>query len=112
MATLAELLRQHTELSKDDSAHLQQLIGEWGMLADLCFADMILYLRNLEGEWVIIGGTVLSLLGIDERVTMDIDMVAINNKQSNNKTDSIKNFENRSKSCTSDFRCVSKWYQK
>jgi two-component sensor histidine kinase len=53
MATLAELLRQHTELSKDDSAHLQQLIGEWGMLADLCFADMILYLRNLDGDWVV-----------------------------------------------------------
>lgn len=43
-------------------------------------------LTNLEGEWVIIGGTVLSLLGIDERVTMDIDMVAINNKQSNSQS--------------------------
>jgi hypothetical protein len=40
-------------------------------------------LSKLEGEWVIIGGTVLSLLGIDERVTMDIDMVSINNKNSN-----------------------------
>jgi len=40
-------------------------------------------LTKLEGEWVIIGGTVLSLLGIDERVTMDIDMVSINNKTSN-----------------------------
>ncbi len=43
-------------------------------------------LTNLEGEWVIIGGTVLTLLGIDERVTMDIDMVAINNKQSNSQS--------------------------
>ncbi len=40
-------------------------------------------LTKLEGEWVIIGGTVLSLLGIDGRVTMDIDMVSINNKSSN-----------------------------
>jgi hypothetical protein len=40
-------------------------------------------LTKLEGEWVIIGGTVLTLLGIDERVTMDIDMVLINNKTSN-----------------------------
>ena len=53
MATLAELLRQHTEISKDDSAHLQQLIGEWGMLADLCFADMILYLKNRDDEWIV-----------------------------------------------------------
>lgn len=43
-------------------------------------------LTNLDGEWVIIGGTVLTLLGIDERVTMDIDMVAINNKQSNSQS--------------------------
>jgi hypothetical protein len=43
-------------------------------------------LTNLEGEWVIIGGTVLSLLGIDERVTMDIDMIAINNKHTNSQS--------------------------
>ena len=53
MATLAELLRQHTETSKDDTAHLQQLIGEWGMLADLCFADLILYLPTTDGRWVV-----------------------------------------------------------
>ena len=53
MATLGELLRQHTDLSKDDSAHLQQLIGEWGMLADLCFADMMLYLRSHDNTWVV-----------------------------------------------------------
>jgi two-component system, sensor histidine kinase PdtaS len=53
MATLGELLRQHTELSKDDSAHLQQLIGEWGMLADLCFADMMLYLHAHDNTWVV-----------------------------------------------------------
>ena len=43
-------------------------------------------LSKLEGEWVIMGGTVLSLLGIDERVTMDIDMVAINSKNSNSQS--------------------------
>jgi hypothetical protein len=34
-------------------------------------------LTKLDGEWLIKGVTVLSLLGIDERVTMDIDMVSI-----------------------------------
>jgi len=53
MATLAEFIRQRTNLSKEDSTHLQQLIGEWGMLADLCFADMLLYLRQESGEWVV-----------------------------------------------------------
>ena len=43
-------------------------------------------LSKLEGEWVIMGGTVLSLLGIDERVTMDIDMVPINSKNSNSQS--------------------------
>lgn len=53
MATLAEFIRQHTEMSKEDSTHLQQLIGEWGMLADLCFADMLLYLPQRDGEWLV-----------------------------------------------------------
>ena len=53
MATLAEIVRQHTDLSKEDGAHLQQLISEWGMLADLCFADMILYVRDHDGRWII-----------------------------------------------------------
>jgi len=53
MATLAELIRQHTEISKDDTAHLQQLIGEWGMLADLCFADMLLHLPAENGSFVV-----------------------------------------------------------
>jgi two-component sensor histidine kinase len=53
MATLAELIRQHTDVSKEDTAHLQQLIGEWGMLADLCFADMLLHLPTSRGTWVV-----------------------------------------------------------
>ena len=51
MATLAELIRHHTDLSKEDASHLGQLVAEWGMLADLCFADMILYLRDRDGGW-------------------------------------------------------------
>ncbi|MGA0877911.1 MAG: sensor histidine kinase [Ilumatobacteraceae bacterium] len=53
MATLAEFLRQHTTLTKEDSTHLQHLIGEWGMLADLCFADMLLYVRQPDSSWVV-----------------------------------------------------------
>jgi two-component sensor histidine kinase len=53
MATLAELVRQHTDLSKEDASHLQQLVGEWGMLADLCFADLVLYLRDHDGRWLV-----------------------------------------------------------
>lgn len=32
--------------------------------------------RRLTGDWLIMGGTVLPLLGVDQRVTVDIDCVA------------------------------------
>lgn len=54
MASLADLLRHETELSKDDASHLIQLVAEWGMLADLCFADMLLYLPKSDGSWVVV----------------------------------------------------------
>ena len=53
MATLAELTRQHTSLSRDETAHLQHLVSEWGMLADLCFADLLLYVPAGEGRWIV-----------------------------------------------------------
>lgn len=55
MATISELARQHTTLTKDQVAHLQSLVGEWGMLADLCFADLLLYVPRRDGDWLTIG---------------------------------------------------------
>jgi two-component sensor histidine kinase len=43
MATLAELVQQHTRLSGPVVSHLQRLVGGWGMLSDLCFADLLLF---------------------------------------------------------------------
>lgn len=43
-------------------------------------------LENLNGDWVIIGGTVLSLLGIEDRVTVDIDLISLRNNHSNAQT--------------------------
>ena len=54
MATLAELTRQHTTLTRDEIDHLQRLIGDWGILADFCFADLILYTRSTDGSWLIV----------------------------------------------------------
>jgi two-component system, sensor histidine kinase PdtaS len=45
MASLAELARQHTTLDKDSIAHLQRLVAGWGLLADFCFADLLLFTR-------------------------------------------------------------------
>lgn len=43
MATLSEIARQHTALDRPAVQHLQRLIGEWGMLADFCFGDLLLF---------------------------------------------------------------------
>lgn len=55
MATLAELTRQHTQLDRAAVGHLQQLVSEWGMLADLCFADLLLYVSCDDGRWLAVG---------------------------------------------------------
>jgi two-component system, sensor histidine kinase PdtaS len=43
MATLAELARDYTSLDGPTLSHLQRLVGSWGMLSDLCFADLLLF---------------------------------------------------------------------
>ena len=55
MSTLAELARQHTSLNKEDLTHIQGLISEWGMLADFCFADLLLYLPSDDDRWLVAG---------------------------------------------------------
>ena len=54
MATLGELTRQHTSLNRDEIEHLQRLIGEWGMLADLSFADLLLYVPGTADTWYVV----------------------------------------------------------
>jgi two-component sensor histidine kinase len=43
MATLVELARRHTRLDPSGLGHLQRLVATWGMLSDLCFADLVLF---------------------------------------------------------------------
>ena len=43
MATMADLARDFTKLDFPTLTHLQRLVGSWGMLADLCFADLLLF---------------------------------------------------------------------
>lgn len=42
MATFDELARLHTSLEPTGLGHLKRLVGSWGMLSDLCFADLLL----------------------------------------------------------------------
>jgi two-component sensor histidine kinase len=55
MATLTELARQHTTLSREDIDQLHRLLAEWGMLADLCFADLLLYAPAGPDRFVVLG---------------------------------------------------------
>jgi two-component system, sensor histidine kinase PdtaS len=51
--TLNDLLRRHAELEPADVEWLHLLVGDWQMLSDLSFADLILWVPDKSGEgWV------------------------------------------------------------
>jgi two-component system, sensor histidine kinase PdtaS len=54
MPSIAELAREHSTLDRDDVDHLHRLTAEWAFLADLCFADLLLYVRSGDGKWLIV----------------------------------------------------------
>ena len=43
MASFDELARLHTRLDPRALGHLKRLVASWGMLSDLCFADLLLF---------------------------------------------------------------------
>ncbi|MEU4320125.1 sensor histidine kinase [Nocardia fluminea] len=43
MATLSELLAEHTDLPGIAVDHLQRVVGDWQLLADLSFSDLLLW---------------------------------------------------------------------
>src|SRR4051794_7927860 len=58
MASLAELLRANTRLDELRQAHLQRLVASWGPLADICFADLLLFVRiagEQDNRYVVVG---------------------------------------------------------
>ncbi|MDQ3734749.1 MAG: sensor histidine kinase [Actinomycetota bacterium] len=55
MSALSELLSEQTDLGSDAAAHLQQLVGDWQILADLAFADLLLWVRTVDGGLLCVG---------------------------------------------------------
>ena len=53
MSTLSDVIRQNTDLDRDEAAHLIRLVSEWGMIADLSFSDLLLHLCDTDGHWFI-----------------------------------------------------------
>ena len=52
MSTLADLVRTRTGLGQADVAWLHRLVGEWQLVADLSFSDLVLHVQTTEGTWL------------------------------------------------------------
>ncbi|HEX2704794.1 MAG TPA: histidine kinase N-terminal domain-containing protein, partial [Candidatus Lustribacter sp.] len=53
MATLTEVLSTHPRLSPEDVEWLTLLVGDWQLLADLSFADLVLWVSSDPG-WAVV----------------------------------------------------------
>ncbi len=56
MPSLTDLVRSHTDLDDDDVKWLQLLMADWQIIADLSFADLVLWLPDREGKGFWAGG--------------------------------------------------------
>ncbi len=52
MSTLGDLLAEHTVLPGSAVDHLHAVVGEWQLLADLSFADYLMWVRRDDGTLV------------------------------------------------------------
>ena len=52
MSTLGDLLAEHTILPGNAVDHLHAVVGEWQLLADLSFADFLMWVRRDDGSLV------------------------------------------------------------
>jgi len=52
VSTLADLVRARTALGDADLGWLHRLVGEWQLVADLSFADLLLHVRTTDGSWL------------------------------------------------------------
>ncbi|HEY3014167.1 MAG TPA: histidine kinase N-terminal domain-containing protein, partial [Nocardioides sp.] len=50
MPSLIELVRAHTDLDDEDLAWIHLLLADWQIIADLSFADLVLWLPDREGK--------------------------------------------------------------
>lgn len=52
MSTLRQLVEEHTGLGSEDIDHLHRLAGDWQLLADLSFADLVMWVPVAGGDRV------------------------------------------------------------
>ncbi len=65
MASLSELARLHTDLDVAEVGHLQRLVASWGLLADFCFSDLLLFVpeRDTDGSRFVVLGQIRPTTG-------------------------------------------------
>ena len=51
MTTLAEALRSSTSLQDAEVEWLHLVVGDWQLLADLSFSDLVLWVPASDGSW-------------------------------------------------------------
>lgn len=78
MSTLGDLLAEHTVLPGSAVNHLHAVVGEWQLLADLSFADYLMWVRRDDGVLVCVAQcrpntapTVLQTDAVGSEVTAD-----------------------------------------
>ena len=54
MPTLVEIAHELGNTVERELAHLGAFVSAWGMLADFCFADMLLYLPSNDKQWIVV----------------------------------------------------------
>ena len=52
MPTLNDLVHDRTGLGEPDVEWLRQLVGDWQLLSDLSFADLVLWVAASNGDWL------------------------------------------------------------
>ncbi|CAB4630349.1 unannotated protein [freshwater metagenome] len=55
MSTLSDLISKHGEPTKANTEWLALLLSEWQLVADLLFADLVLWIPSKQGEFVAAG---------------------------------------------------------
>jgi two-component sensor histidine kinase len=56
--SLGDVVRSHTGLDGDDQAWLESLVAQWHLLADLSFADLVLWVPRAEATGFVAGAQV------------------------------------------------------
>ncbi|MUL46886.1 PAS domain-containing protein [Mycobacterium sp. CBMA293] len=83
MSTLGDLLAEHTVLPGNAVDHLHAVVGEWQLLADLSFADYLMWVRRDDGTFVCVAqirpNTALTVMFADAVGTINsaADMPAV-----------------------------------